>query len=281
MADFSIGVLLDGFRKDVKTALALAEQVGAQGVQIYATEGETAPENLPPAKRRELLDMVKSHGLAVSALCGDLGSGGFSRAEANAAKIERSKRILDLAKDLETNVVTTHVGVIPENPAHPRYPVLQEACGALAEYADSLGAHFAIETGPETAQTLKIFLDSLHSTGVSVNLDPANFVMVTGDDPAAAVATLKDYIVHTHAKDGVRHYYRDPEEVYGMVESHIVTSPSYEELPLGKGSVDWDAYLAALRGIGYRGFLTIEREVGENPYADIAHAVEFLRARIR
>ena len=280
MVDFSIGVLLDGFRKDVKTALALAEQVGVKGVQIYATEGETAPENLTPAKRRKLLDMVKSHGLAVSALCGDLGSGGFARAEANAAKIERSKRILDLAKDLETNVVTTHVGVIPEDPAHPRYPVLQAACGALAEYADSLGAHFAIETGPETAKTLKVFLDSLHSKGVSVNLDPANFVMVTGDDPAAAVVTLKDYIVHTHAKDGVRHYYRDPEEVYGMVESHIVTSPSYEEVPLGKGSVDWDAYLAALRGIGYRGFLTIEREVGENPYADIAHAVEFLRAKI-
>jgi len=281
MADFSIGVLLDGFRTNVKTALALAARVGAQGVQIYATSGETAPEHLTSGARRELLDMVKSHGLTVSALCGDLGSGGFTRAEANAAKIERSKRILDLARDLETEVVTTHVGVIPADPAHPRYAVLQEACGALAAYADSLGAHFAIETGPETTAVLRAFLDSLSSKGVSVNLDPANLVMVTGDDPAVAVVTLKDYIVHTHAKDGIRHYYRDPEEVYGMVESHIVTSPSYEELPLGHGKVDWDAYLAALRGIGYRGFLTIEREVGENPYADIAHAVEFLRKKIQ
>ena len=280
MADFSIGVLLDGFRTDVKTALALAARVGAQGVQLYATSGEMAPENLSPAKRRELLDMVRGHGLVVSALCGDLGSGGFARAEANAAKIERSKLILDLAKDLETSVVTTHVGVIPADPAHPRYAVLQEACGALAAYADSLDAHFAVETGPETAATLRAFLDSLHSRGVAVNLDPANLVMVTADDPVAAVFTLKDYIVHTHAKDGVRHYYRDPEEVYGMIESHIVTSPSYAELPLGQGAVDWDAYLAALRGIGYRGFLTIEREVGENPAADIAGAVEFLRKKI-
>jgi len=284
MADFSIGVLLDGFRTDLRSALALARQVGAQGIQVYSTRGDMAPENLSPAKRRELLDMVKSHGLVISALCGDLGGGGFTRAEANPGKIERSKRILELAKDLETDVVTTHVGVIPADPAHPRFGILQEACGALAEYADSLRAHFAIETGPETGAVLKAFLDSLGSRGVAVNLDPANLVMVTGDDPAAAVTALGSYIVHTHAKDGRRNYYRDPEIVYGMIEEgpddHIVTGPSFEELPLGQGQVDWDAYLAALRGIGYKGFLTIERECGDNPYADIANAVAFLKAKI-
>jgi sugar phosphate isomerase/epimerase len=115
---------------------------------------------------------------------------------------------------------------------------------------------------------------------VAVNLDPANFVMVTGDDPAQAVRTLRDYIVHTHAKDGAQLYYRDPDQVYGMVESELVTSPSFAELPLGQGQVDWDAYLAALRAIDYNGFLTIEREVGEDPYGDIVHAVQFLRTRI-
>ena len=284
MSNFSIGVLLDSFRTDVPGALKLAAQAGVQGIQVYATSGDMAPESLSPAKRRELLDMVKSHGLVISALCGDLGGGGFTRAEANPGKIERSKRILELAKDLETDVVTTHVGVIPADPAHPRFGILQEACGALAEYADSLRAHFAIETGPETGAVLKAFLDSLGSRGVAVNLDPANLVMVTGDDPAAAVYTLRDYIVHTHAKDGRRNYYRDPEIVYGMIEEgpddHIVTGPSFEELPLGQGQVDWDAYLAALRGIGYKGFLTIERECGDNPYADIANAVAFLKAKI-
>jgi sugar phosphate isomerase/epimerase len=280
MADFMLGVLLDSFRRDLRGALRLAAQVGVQGVQIYSTQGEMAPENLSPQKRRELLDLVKSHGLAVSALCGDLGGGGFTKPEANPRKIERSKRILELAKDLETDVVTTHIGVVPGDPAHPRYGVMQAACGALAEYADSLEAHFAIETGPETAATLKGFLDSLGSRGVAVNLDPANLVMVTGDDPAKAVVTLKDYIVHTHAKDGRRIYPLDADVVYGMVESHIVTDPSFEELPLGEGQVDWDAYLAALQGIGYKGYLTVEREVGDRPYADIANAVAFLRERI-
>lgn len=96
--------------------------------------------------------------------------------------------------------MTTHIGVVPADPSHPRYGVMQQACFELAQYADSLDAHFAIETGPETAATLKHFLDELHSTGVAVNLDPANLVMVTGDDPVQAVYTLKDYIVHTHAR---------------------------------------------------------------------------------
>jgi len=280
MADFQLGVLLDGFRTDMRTALGLAAKAGAQGVQIYSTRGEMAPENLTPQKRRELLDLVKSHGLVISALCGDLGGGGFTHPERNAEKIARSKLILDLAKDLETDVVTTHIGAVPGDASHPRYGIMQEACGALAEYADSVQAHFAIETGPETSAMLKGFLDSLGSKGVAVNLDPANLVMVTGDDPAKAVVTLKDYIVHTHAKDGRQNFYVDPEIVYGMVESEIVTADSFEEVPLGEGQVDWDAYLDALRGIGYKGFLTVEREVGDDPYGDICRAITFLKERI-
>lgn len=56
-----------------------------------------------------------------------------------------------MAKELETDVVTTHIGVVPADPNHPRYKIMQDACGALAEYADSMQAHFAIETGPKPA----------------------------------------------------------------------------------------------------------------------------------
>lgn len=279
MKQFPIGVLVDSFRTDLKTAVKKAAQCGVQGIQVYATSGEMAPENLSPAQRREFLQLVKSEGLVISALCGDLGDHGFIYPEKNPQRVERSKRILDLAKDLETDVVTTHIGVVPEDPNHDRYKVMQEACFQLSQYADSLQAHFAIETGPERAVTLKGFLDALHSTGVAVNLDPANFVMVTGDDPVQAVYTLKDYIVHTHAKDGRNLIRRPAEVVYGLSESEIMDGGgmTYEELPLGKGDVDFPAYLAALEDIGYEGFLTIEREVGENPEQDILLAVDFLR----
>ena len=280
MYDFSIGVMLESFRLPTPVALKKAKEIGATGIQMYAVDGEHAPEQLTGGKRRELLDMVKSEGLVFSALCGDLGKG-FHNAELNPGLIERSMRILDLAKDLETDIVTTHIGVVPADPNHDRYKIMQEACFKLAEYADSLDAHFAIETGPEESATLKQFLDGLHSTGVAVNLDPANLIMVTGDDPVQAVHNLKDYIVHTHAKDGVRNYYRDPEEVYGLVEAEMLASPSFAELPLGQGGVDFGNYLKALDEIGYHGFLTIEREVGDDPEKDIRLAVDFLNGLMR
>lgn len=281
MSDFAIGVMLDSFRLPVREALKKAREVGANGVQIYATKGEMAPEALSAHARKELLARIHDEGLVVSALCGDLGMG-FGNREKNPELIDRSKRILDLACDLETKVVTTHIGVVPEHEDHPRYAVMQQACAALAEYADSLSAHFAIETGPEPSERLRKFLDSLGSRGVAVNFDPANLQMVWKEDAAAAVKNLAPYIVHTHAKDGRQLYFRSPEEIYGIVqpEPDAVIPPSFEELPLGEGDVDFKDWLDALRGIGYNSFLTIEREVGGNPEADIRKAVEYLQTLI-
>lgn len=282
MYQFPIGVMLDSFRLDTIEAIKKAAEIGAKGIQMYATNGAHAPENMTPSDRRELLDIMKSHGLVFSALCGDLGMG-FGNPDKNPALIEKSKRILDLAKDLECDIVTTHIGVVPEESSHPRYQIMQEACGALCRYADELQAHFAIETGPETSLTLKKFLDSLGSRGVAVNMDPANLVMVTGDDPVQAVYNLKDYIVHTHAKDGIKLRESEPEVIYGIkdIEDVIREGAAFQEVPLGQGGVPFDRYLAALQDIGYKGFLTIEREVGDDPAADIALAAEFLREQMK
>ncbi len=285
MFKFPIGVIVDSFRLPIPEAVKKAAEVGANGIQIYASRGDMAPENMDAQKRREFKALVEDNGLVISALCGDLGGGGFVHKDQNPHKIEKSKRILDLAKELGTDIVTTHIGVVPEDTNSDRYKIMQEACFELSSYADSIGAHFAVETGPETSLMLKGFLDSLGSTGVGVNLDPANLVMVTGDDPVQAVYNLKDYIVHTHAKDGVQNFYVHPDKVYGMpgadkilVEGeHVTDADSFEEVPLGKGSVPFPQYLAALDDIGFKGFLTIEREVGDNPAKDISDAVNFLR----
>jgi len=278
MYKFPIGVIVDSFRLPTKDAIKAAADIGAKGIQMYCTNGENSPENLVGEKRKELLKYVKDNGLVFSAICGDLGQG-FGHKEKNPELIEKSKRILDLAKELETDIVTTHIGVVPEDPGHDRFKVMQEACFELSRYADSIGSHFAIETGPETSATLKSFLDTLNSKGVAVNLDPANLVMVTGDAPVVAVHNLKDYIVHTHAKDGVTLKHANPEYLYGAVHpipQEILESRHYEEVPLGQGSVPYIHYLKALEEVGYKGFLTIEREVGDNPARDIKIAIDYL-----
>ena len=278
MYNFPIGVMMESFRLPTLQAIEKAAQIGAKGIQMYATRGEHSPENMDSAARRELLNQLKANGLVFSAICGDLGHG-FGDAQRNPELIAKSKLILDMAKELECDIVTTHIGVVPSDPSHPRYAIMQDACGELARYADSVEAHFAIETGPETSAVLKNFLDGLGSRGVSVNLDPANLVMVTGDDPVQAVYNLRDYIVHTHAKDGIKLLDRAPEIIYHVrdIEEVIVEGKAFEEVPLGKGGVPFPAYLAALVDISFRGYLTIEREVGADPAADIALAADFLR----
>jgi L-ribulose-5-phosphate 3-epimerase len=282
-----IGIMVDSLRLGVRDGLKKAKELGADGVQIYAVSGEMDPSNLSPQARKELKAYIESLGLSISALCGDLGGHGFQDQSANVAKVEKSKRILDLSVELGTTVVTTHIGVVPEQSNDPIYETMLHACEELGVYARSLGAYFAVETGPETAAHLKNFLDSLSTNGVSVNFDPANMVMVTGDDPVQGVLTLKDYIVHTHVKDGIRLRQADPREVYGslgyqpMSHEHIAeaatSGPYYRELALGEGHVDFGRYFQALQDIGYTGYLTIEREVGEQPEKDIANAIDFIR----
>lgn len=284
MKRFKIGVMVDSFRLDIVDGIKKAREVGAEGIQVYATCGDLAPENLSPSRRRELLNIIRDNGLVVSALCGDMGGHGFAVAEDNEQRIEKSKRIMDLARDLDTRVVTTHIGVIPKDSTHPRYKILQDACNALGEYGDQVGAYCAIETGPEKAVVLKAFIDSLNSNGVRVNFDPANLVMVTGDDPVEAVKTLRNYIVHTHAKDGIMKQQTDPERIYnffaeGGIED-LRIGDYFLETPLGQGAVDFPSYLKALEEIGFNGFLTIEREVGDNPEKDIRLAVDFLKKHI-
>ena len=283
MYDFPIGVIIDSFNTDRTTAIESAARLGVQGIQMYATAGISAPENMDKAARLALKKQVSDAGLCFSALCGDLGMG-FGNADKNPALVAKLKTILDLANDLGTNVVTTHIGVVPEDPDHERFKIMQEACGELAEYAHRNGSHFAVETGPERSTTLLRFLDSLGSNGVAVNLDPANLRMVIDEDSVTAVKNLAKYIVHTHAKDGVMLTKGNPEYIYSVVHpipEEVRRMKFFEERPLGEGAVNFPAYLKALEEIGYKGFLTVERESGDDPYANISQAVGFLKNCIR
>ncbi len=280
-----LGIITDCLKcESLDEALAAAAALGIQGVQIYATSGVFSPDVLSEEQIKHYRQVLAALGLEVSALCGDMGGYGFERAEDNPERIEKTKKIIDLAVVFDTKVVTTHIGVIPADRTDPRYAIMLDALRKAGAYAHERGVTLAIETGPELAPTLKQFVEDA-GEGVGVNLDPANFVMVSGQDPVEAVYLLKDHIVHTHAKDGKKLHDRlTPEDVYhafavGGVDA-LNACTGFEELPIGTGSVAWDAYVGALREIGYNGYLTIEREAGIDPREDIQNAVSFLKQKI-
>ena len=277
-----LGVISDCFKRSIEESIALAGKLGMDGIQIYAVSGEFCPDVLlgNEEKINYYKKLLRDNGLVVSALCGDLGGHGFEIEADNPTRVEKTNRIVDLACELGTNVVTTHIGVIPADETSPKYCVMLDALRQCGAYAASRGVTLAIETGPETAPVLAEFVKKV-GAGIGVNLDPANFVMVTGQDPTEAVHLLGDYIVHTHLKDGRMLKKSDPVEIYnvfaeGGIEG-LNVADYFIETPVGEGDVDFDSYVKALREVGFDGFLTIERETGADPLADIAKAATFAR----
>ncbi len=282
---FKIATFADWFGVGTLKGIEESARCGAQGVQLFAWN-ELNPFDVTRSKIAELRSAANGCGQAVTALCGELAevapSGhGLEVAGENPPKIDYLKRVFDLAAELGCDIVTTHIGRVPEDKGGARYGALLSACGELSEHAAKMNMWLAIETGPEPVARLCEFAAEAGGR-VALNYDPANLVMVTNEDEVQGVYTAGERIVHTHAKDGVMRKYIGPEYVYnifaeGGVEAITSLSDYFAETPLGKGSVRWPEYLKALREIGYDGFLTIEREVSVNAAADIRLAVDFLR----
>lgn len=275
-----IGVMLESFKCDVIEAIKKAAELGVDGIQFYGVSGELDCDKLTDNKKSELKSLLIQHNLQVSAVCADLGGYGFEIAENNHSRIEKTCRVMDLAKEMDCSVVTTHIGVIPLYNCVKKQ-TLSEACEKIGEYGEKIGVKLAIETGPELVLTLKSFLDELKTEYVGVNYDPANLVMVTGDDPVQGVYALKNRILHTHAKDGIMKNRTDPKIIYDYFAEggigDLRLDDYFKETPLGKGDVDFKGWINALEDIGYTGFLTIERETGEMPYEDIKIAVDYIK----
>jgi sugar phosphate isomerase/epimerase len=251
-----VGVMLESFRVPVKQALDLAVSVRATGFQAYVSGGELHPSKLAARDRQEFVKLVESKGLQIAAICGEVG--GFGDPSRNADLVAQSKSFLELSVDLGVRIVTGHIGVIPEDDTSPVWSAIAEALEAIGRHGDSVGAVYACETGPEDPALMRRFIDELDTRSIKVNYDPANLVML-GFDPIGGVEHLGDLVVHTPAKDGVRHPDGRPEEV-----------------ALGTGAVPFAEWVGALRAKGYDWYYTIEREVGDDPYADIETAAKFL-----
>ncbi|MDR0730928.1 MAG: sugar phosphate isomerase/epimerase [Treponema sp.] len=282
---FKIGTLADWFGKGIVEGIRASRRCGAEGVQLYAWN-EFDPRTVKPDLIRAVRDAAGECEQEVTALCGELGGHSLEIAADNPQKIDYLKRVVDLALELDCRIVTTHIGIVPAGADGEKYALMKGACAEIGAYAASRGTVVAIETGPEPVARLRAFVDACNgeagNRGIGINYDPANLVMVTGDDEVEGVRRAGDAIVHTHAKDGKMNHFAGPEEVYGLfaqggIEALSKVSAWFTETPLGQGKVRWLPYLRALREIGYDGYLTIEREVRENAAQDILTAVNFLK----
>jgi len=258
MKRLQIGVSLASLGLPLRRGLEETARLGVAGVEVDAV-GDLSPKTLSQTGRRQFLHLLQSHNLELAALGCPLRHG-LDAAEDQEARIEHVKRALSLSYDLGARIVVVQAGRIPEEVDSARARLLSEALLSLGQHGDRTGTVLALETGLESGQALRSFLDRLDTGGLGVALDPAN-LLVNSFDPIESARALQGRVVYAHAKDARR----------------AGASRTAQEVALGHGDIDWMHYLGVLEEIEYRGWLTIIRAAGDNPLADVAAGVQFLR----
>ena len=182
---------------------------------------------------------------------------------------ERNHQLfIDTAKvtaRLKVKYLSMHAGFIDEtNMAYAKK--FHNRIQSLADVASEEGIILLLETGQETAEQLRRFLRELSHPAVGVNFDPANMILYDKGTPAEAVRILAPWIRHIHIKDAIR-----------------TTEPGTwgREVPWGEGQVGPEEFLTVLETIGYDGTLAIEREAGDDQFADIKLTAEMLQGMSR
>ncbi len=186
--------------------------------------------------------------------------------EYRAARIASMKQGSDFAKAAGIPGIQSHCGFIPENPNDPLFGEVVAAIRDVAGYAKKNGQTFRCETGQETPITLLRAIRAVGLDNVGVNFDCANLILYDKANPVDALEILGPHVMGVHAKDGL--YPTNPERLG-------------EEVPIGKGKVDFARVIHGLKQAGYRGPLTIEREIsGPKQSEDIRASKRYLEALI-
>jgi len=165
-----------------------------------------------------------------------------------------------ITAQLGVKYLAMHAGFIDEsNAAYAKK--FYDRIRLLADAADKKDVMLLLETGQETAEELRHFLEELEHPAIGVNFDPANMILYNKNKPVDAVRVLAPWVKHIHIKDAIRT--KQP-GVWGL------------EVPWGDGEVGAEAFLNTLEEIGFDGVLAIEREGGEDRFGDIKLAAERL-----
>ena len=278
-----LGIRLESLGLTLRKALTEGSRMGAAGVQADAV-GDLSPEQLSQTGRREFRNLLKSFDLELIALGCPLRRG-LDKTENLQPRIEYVRKVMSLSYDLGSRTVVVEMPAIPANEAVPSQAtelspgglilgaapqaenpakLLRESLTDLGANGDRTGTTLALECGVDPAAKLAEYLDTFPTGGLAVSYDPTNMLM-NGHDPIAGLTTLHSKIVHVYARDARK-----------SGASRIAA-----EVALGAGDIDWMSFVAVLDTIGYRGWLTVRRESGQNRVVDVENGLAVLRRFVR
>lgn len=275
--ELAIGVIT-GFQKGAQDALSVVQDLGIPTVQIGY------PANLDNEEGVQSIEAaLAATGIKITTVfCGFPGESyadiptvqetvGLVPESTRAERVEKTLQIAQFAHKIGVSRVAAHIGFVPEDHSDPRYGELVEVTRCICDDLKTRGQVFALETGQETAQGLKHFIEDVKVDNLRVNFDPANMILYGNDQPIPALDVLMPWIDGVHAKDGK-----------WPTEEGQKTGQLGEETPLGEGDVNMATWLKKLLDLGYRGPITIEREIsGDKQKEDIRAGKKLLEDILR
>jgi L-ribulose-5-phosphate 3-epimerase len=166
-----------------------------------------------------------------------------------------------IANKMGLKLVTFHAGFLPPDESHPTFAKMCRRLDVVADIFMVQNILLGLETGQETAPELAALLHKLNHPNIGVNFDPANMLLYDKGDPVKALHVLAPWIRQVHIKDARR---------------TKVPGTWGEEVPVGKGEVDWRGFFTTFKHVVFNVNLVIEREYGNNCVADIRAAREVM-----
>ena len=263
--------LIIAIGKDPDSAMAKVRDLGLPSAQILVDEfGPGTAESLKQALDRNRIEptavVVGGPGKELWDFYQGPVTIGLVPRETRAARMAHIKQASDFAKQCGIAAVQTHCGFIPENPNDPVYHETVAAMREVVSYCRNNGQKFRYETGQETPITLVRTILDVGMDNQGVNFDLANLILYGKANPVDAIEILAPYIQGIHAKDGL--WPTNPKDLG-------------EEVPIGKGKVDFPRIISRLKELNYGGAVTIEREIsGPKQLEDVLAARKYLESLI-
>jgi sugar phosphate isomerase/epimerase len=191
---------------------------------------------------------------------------GFVPKETRSARLTEAFEIADFAKLLGVTALGSHIGFVPHDQKSDDYRDIVETIRKLCDHIAQNGQTLHLETGQESVDVLLGFITDVHRNNLFINFDPANLILYGIGDPLGALRRVGAQVRGVHCKDAVATSGK-PGIDWGR------------EVPFGTGEVDAEAFLRTLKEVGYKGPLTIEREIPEEPERqkeEIGQAVQLI-----
>jgi sugar phosphate isomerase/epimerase len=254
-----LGLRLDP-ESSVRDQIHAAAHLGARGVVVEAI-GDIAPHRLGETGRREVRHILRTVEMTLVGLALPTRRP-FDTTDQLDERIRRADAAFAMAYELGTTVVLARAGAVPPSEDAARLAVFSNTLLELGRRAEHQGVKLVLETGADTGDKLKSFLDELGSPGLAASIDPGS-ILQAGIDPIATVRELASWVVHAYAKDAT-----------GSAGVPAINPRGFGFPP---GALDWEEYLGAFEEMGYRGFLTVWPVPGRPAAAQFTAVVERLK----